>query len=365
MPGEIKRKYDNEMQKISSNIYKQIKMIFSAIPEEYDLSVLINVYKECYSMDYNNHVEMIKNYKKKNDFLIRRGKKPRYKIDSVEKLFLNNPGIRNMLKSKFIEERKANFNFNEIEAQKIILTLKEKNINRRKKVEANKKFIQCCDPCFFDKLIGFYSRKKASIVDKELVIEELLKFDGPKTYSFLMKLNDTEKNRDIRYKVFYGLQSLGHYVKLRKEFEGKKKPYSFESYSPENEILDSVGERIIVKSKFELLKSYNIFISHNIADKELALEMVKDLNTVNLSSYFCWISDGKKGYSKYLKDILDLRMHQSDIFIIVKTDNYKKSEWCSYEFEFISKCGKKFYIVSSKEEYMSLRKEIMNNFNLK
>lgn len=41
MPGEVKRKYQNEMLNISCDIYKRIKKLINILPEEYNLETII------------------------------------------------------------------------------------------------------------------------------------------------------------------------------------------------------------------------------------------------------------------------------------------------------------------------------------
>ena len=114
----------------------------------------------------------------------------------------------------------------------------------------------------------------------------------------------------------------------------------------------------ISKSKFELIKKYNYFISHNISDKDFALHIVHELNKYNLTSYFCWIAENKPGQSKYLSEILELRMNQSDAFVVIKNENYENSMWCKFEMDYIKNSGKPYYIISSENDLLSFFKII-------
>lgn len=54
------------------------------------------------------------------------------------------------------------------------------------------------------------------------IVKELQKYESDDILRFFYKLNDGERNIQIRTMVFHHLQDLGVYVKLRKGFKGKK-----------------------------------------------------------------------------------------------------------------------------------------------
>ena len=89
--------------------------------------------------------------------------------------------------------------------------------------------------------------------------------------------------------AFQHLQSLGKYVKLRKNFKGKKKTYHIDStlpnYSPEELV------KFLNSDSIESKKKYDIFISHSYLDKDLVKIIKNALNIQNLSCYYDWTSD--------------------------------------------------------------------------
>ena len=74
-------------------------------------------------------------------------------------------------------------------------------------------------------MISAYHKKGNTIEDKLEIFKEIQKFDCDRATQFFYKLNDSERNNQIRNMAFQHLQNTGHYVKLRKNFKGKKKIY--------------------------------------------------------------------------------------------------------------------------------------------
>ena len=72
---------------------------------------------------------------------------------------------------------------------------------------------------------NFKTIDTTTIDEKIEIVKELEKYECEKSTEFFSKLNDSEKNEQIRRIAFNHLQSIGKYVKLRKNFDGKKKQY--------------------------------------------------------------------------------------------------------------------------------------------
>jgi len=171
------------------------------------------------------------------------------------------------------------------------------------------------------------------------IVKELQKYDSNKTLDFFQKLNDSEKNSQIRIVAFKHLQSIGKYVKLRKSFKGKRKTYMTEKTNFNMKPLDLFEkiENNLVQNK----KSYDIFISHSFEDNILVKKIIKELNKYNLNIYCDWISDNdflKRTYAgDYTKAILKRRIEQSKKVLFIKTNqtndksNNFYSEWVKME----------------------------------
>lgn len=205
-------------------------------------------------------------------------------------------------------------------------------------------------------------------MEKILIFNELKKFNNNKTISFFYKLNDSERNNQIRNMAFRHLQSLSKYVKLRKNFKGKKKTYHIDStlpnYSPEELV------KFLNSNSVESKKKYDIFISHSYLDKDLVKSMKNSLNLEKLSCYYDWTSDQdflkRTLISDYTKEVLKKRIEQSEIVVLLLTHNVIVedkiiSEWVDMEIEHAKSLGKKILcinVANVKHKFIDLKFEL-------
>lgn len=89
---------------------------------------------------------------------------------------------------------------------------------RRQRIEMYTEDLQQVDPGFIDALIYAYHDRHNSTNDKMEIFKEIQKYDCEKSRQFFWKLNDSERNDQIRNLAFKHLQKSGHYVKLQKRF---------------------------------------------------------------------------------------------------------------------------------------------------
>lgn len=153
--------------------------------------------------------------------------------------------------------------------------------------------------------------------------------------------------------AFQHLQSLSKYVKLRRNFKGKKKTYHIDStlpnYSPEELV------KFLNSNSIESKKKYDIFISHSYLDKIKINKLKNNLNHQNLSCYYDWTSDKdflkRTLISQYTTEVLKKRIEQSKIFLLILTHNVIiegeiVSEWIKMEIEHAKSLGKKIYCLN-------------------
>lgn len=205
---------------------------------------------------------------------------------------------------------------------------------RRNRTNENRKGLQEIDPGFIDALIYAYHRKGNSTNDKKEIINEIKKYECPKTNEFLWKINDSERNDEIRHIAFQSLQNNGHYVKLRKHFKGKKKSYMTER-SNRVESPKSLAESLQNPMSIQDKKHYYLFISHSYQDRDKVVEIVKIANEAGMNCYLDWTADDgflkRSMVSDYTKEVLKHRMMQSDALLYISSDNSRSSEWVAFE----------------------------------
>jgi hypothetical protein len=213
------------------------------------------------------------------------------------------------------------------------------------------KDLQMVEPLYIDAFIASYHKKGITIQGKIEIFHELKKYNSKKVVEFLQKLNDSERNDQIRRMAFEHLQKLGAPVRLRKKFKGKVKSYNTETdqfnVSPED--LYQRLESNTVQNK----KSFHVFISHSYLDSNLVRQVKSCLNSHGLTVYCDWTSDNdflkRSLVSNYTKMVLKKRIEQSKCIVFLETKNAVNrdgsftSPWISMEIEHASLIGKPIY----------------------
>lgn len=347
MSGINKRKYMSENIMIYKQMTNELNSIQKILPEIYDGNILFDLYSLYFHHTVRMLTERYENYKSKDIFLKSIGKKERYKPLNAKDFFFSSQKVKHILSNGQKSKHKQDFN----EELKLFFIKKldqklDRNLTKELNISIGNEYIQNIEPIYVDIFIKIYH--KSSHLEKILIFNELKKFNNNKTISFFYKLNDSERNNQIRNMAFRHLQSLSKYVKLRKNFKGKKKTYSIDSalpnYSPEELV------KFLNSNSVESKKKYDIFISHSYLDKDLVKSMKNTLNLQNLSCYYDWTSDQdflkRTLISDYTKEVLKKRIEQSEIFLLLLTDNVIAedkitSEWINMEIDHAKTIGKK------------------------
>lgn len=221
-------------------------------------------------------------------------------------------------------------------------TLKNKCLNKidKKKmsIRTYTKDQQKVDPGFIDALVYAYHKKGITINEKLEICKEIRKYDCDKTWNFFWKLNDSERNNQIRAYAFQCLQKTGHYVKLRKSFRGKKKQYVTEKSTFEGSP-ESLAEKLKTTDKsIQKIKKYDLFISHSYLDREIVLKIARKMNSCGLNCYVDWTADSdflkRSLVSEYTKEVLKARMKNSEKLLYLSSSNSRKSFWVDFELKY-------------------------------
>ncbi|HCU8425915.1 TPA: toll/interleukin-1 receptor domain-containing protein, partial [Staphylococcus aureus] len=155
--------------------------------------------------------------------------------------------------------------------------------------------------------------------------------------------------------AFKYLQDYGHYVKLRKNFKGKKKVYQTERASLDTKKPEDLYNDLTNKN-IQSQKVYDIFISHSTKDKKTVEDIIRVFNEQNKTCYCDWTMDQdylkRKYVGEYTKQVLKARMEQSKMLVLLRTENSVQSDWVSFEIEYFENLKKPIYIVESLEELL-------------
>lgn len=370
MSGITKKKYIAETMRYNKSIKRPLNLIAEVMPKEYNGRILLQYFKKFYPREWEHLVQMQKTYTEKDKFLLSIGKKARYKPLPPEEYFFSLPKVRNILS---VSAKNKHGSLLSEEERKLKL---EKLSNKRKsaidkhitKITNNTKLLQKIDPHYVDFYIAAYHQKGIDIEGKMEIVKDLSKYDSIKIDTFFYKLNDSERNNQIRGMAFDYLQRTGKYAKLRKRFKGKKKPYMIETTCFEMAPEDLYKR--LHSSKIQMNKSFDVFISHSYLDKEKIITLFKSLNEKGVSCYCDWTNDNdflkRNMAGKYTEEVLKKRIQQSTYFLYADSDNSAKSKWVKFEIEYAKTIKKDIKIININNTAINdIQSQISNLLNIK
>jgi hypothetical protein len=356
MPGLTKCKFEKELMNFNKSLKRPLNLIYEILPCNYNKSILLKYFKELYPFEWKTIIERYKHYTDKDNFLEKNGKKRRYNHLLPKEYFFNLQKVKHILSNG--QRIKYKTNCNNEEQYKKYQRFKEKRKiliqKHQNKINKNKKLLQTTEPSFIDIFINFYHKKGNSVEEKIEVVKELEKYDSKKVIEFFYKINDAERNYQIRRIAFNHLQTLGYYVKLRKNFKGNKKSYMLEKTRFEVKPED-LFKRLENKTTPQYKKQYDFFISHSYKDYSKIIEIKNKLNEKGYVIYCDWMSDNEFLKRKYVSDftwyVLEKRIEQSKKVLFILTENSKnKSDWIKKELKFAKSINKEILCIKLIDE---------------
>lgn len=356
MPGVAKRKYIGECMRYEQRVKPFLQKIAEILPQHYDGHVLIDYYKKYYPTEWNNLSGMCMQYKAKDEFLQSIHRKARYKPLTPEEFFFHMGAVKRILSSSWKEKHANSYDASKREA--LLTTFennRKKSIARHERKLSSKQvhmklfFIQRIEPIYADKFIRSYHRKGCTTAEKLEIAIDLAKYDCPKVETFFYKLNDSERNDQLRHWAFRYLEARGKYARLRKNFKGKKKAYTKETAE-----FDVTPQDLIQRFSSTSVQnhmSFHVFVSHSIKNKSAVKKIIDTLNTdYGLTCYCDWGIDNdfltRDKVGEDTKKALERRLKQSQVLLLVDSTESRKSSWVQWELDYFNRLNKPMYCVT-------------------
>lgn len=339
MPGKAKRKYEGELIRFAKRLRRPLELLVETLKPGYTENDLLQAFKDYYPFEWEEICERWKNYSEKDEFLKQKKGKTRYNPLKPEEYFFSLMKVKYLLSKEFRERHKQNYSeqLRVTKAEALKLKREERIKKRQQRIEMYTEDLQQVDPGFIDALIYAYHDRHNSINDKMEIFKEIQKYDCEKSRQFFWKLNDSERNNQIRNLAFEHLQKSGHYVKLRKGFKGKKKTYQIERSTFEG-TPQALAKKLQDDRSVQGLKHYDVFISHSSRDKNYVRQVVEEANAIGLNCYVDWTADNdflkRSMVSEYTKEVLKVRMKQSQKLLYLSSDISRSSQWVSFELDY-------------------------------
>lgn len=373
MVGVAKRKYQGEIIRLNKSLNSPLRKIKNILPVEFDEDVIIRQFRFYYPLVWKQIDEMYANYSAKDKVLVKHGMKQRYNPLKPRQYLFSLPQVKHWLSENGKKKHKESFN---LERQNVNILDLEKRKSRSlenfgNKINSNTVEMQTVEPLYIDAFIIAYHQKGITIEGKIEIFNELKKYNCKKSIEFFYKLNDAERNNQIRNMAFNHLQSLGKYVKLRKKHKGKTKNYMVEKneFNMTPEDLSIRIEKDGVQNK----KAFNFFISHSLHDRDEVLKVMKILNKQGNNVYCDWTSDTdflkRNLVNDFTKIVLKKRLDQSKNILLIKSKDSMNSKWVAFELEYFCSMGKCVYYIeiddtsdSRLDKYLKLRHDFGNDY---
>lgn len=356
MAGVVKRKYQAETQRFIKELTRPLSQVSLALPCTYDKFIILDLFKELFPLHWDKLNKRYDLYKSKDEHLISVGKKRRYNHEDPENFFFNLMKVKHLLSKGVKDQHKLQFNdsnrnfyYRQLSDKK---DLKVMSANERN--NASLVLFQKIEPVYIDIFIAAYHRKGISTHEKTEIVNEIKKYVCDKSIEFFQKLNDSERNNQIRRMAFDHLQSIGEFVSLRKSFKGKTKKYAIEKDSFDVSPMDLIDR--IEQGNIQSKKSYDMFISHSYLDMPLLLKVKDELNSKGISVYCDWLSDNdylkRRFISEYTEAVLKKRIEQSKNILFLQTENSVNrygdisSKWVSMELAYANEKSKQLFCLN-------------------
>ncbi len=348
MAGLVKRKFNSETGKYMKGFTPQLAKVATTLPLEYDLNLLLERYKEFYPNQWAMLINRYDYYLGKDQQLVSVGKKKRYNHKNPISFFSSLAKVKQICSDGYKRKHKASY-CEDVRQQAIEVF--RKNIKKPKEIPSK---LQFTDPYHLDVFISAYHKRGSSQHNKLEIINELKKYKTKETIRFFQKLNDSERNSQIRNMAFEHLQSIDAYVIKRKGFKGKKKSYHIDT----GKFIVTPSD-LVVKLKqggIQSKKAFDLFISHSFKDNELVSKLVSELNKHGLRIYCDWTSDDdflkRELVSEFTEVALKERISQSNKVLFLQTENSVNTDgevlspWVKMELEYAKKIKKEIQCIN-------------------
>lgn len=349
MAGMTKRKFSSETEKYMKGFTPQLIKIAAALPIEYDKQTLLVNYKEFYPNQWNALIARYDYYFNKDLHLVSVGKKRRYNHKNPINFFYSLAKVKQICSDVYKQKHKALYC--ETGRQEAIEALKKK-VKKPKEMPSN---LQFTDPYYLDVFISAYHKRGSTQHDKLEIVNELKKFKTKGAIKFFQKLNDSERNNQIRNIAFEHLQSIDSFVRKRKIFKGRRQNYHIDT----DDFIVTPADLVekLKQDGIQGKKVFDIFISHSYKDNKLINGLVHELNKHGLHVYCDWTSDNdflkRELLSEFTEVVLKERISQSSKVLFLQTENSVDidgkvlSPWVKMELDYASETKKEIKCINA------------------
>lgn len=339
------RKFNNFYCNYKRKFKDPIHIVGEIMPKDFSDEFFVEAFKRLYP---NLWIDLEKQYDywhKKNNELIKYGKKSRYNFRKPYNFILDcsyncrmrlrtNPN-RIILNSNQIEELERSIQENSL----------RKLEDQQNKLSNNLYRIQEIEPSYAKAYISEYFASH-DLHERLEIIRELSKYKSDEIVSFFYKVNACTRNFSLKEESMHYIQGLGLPFYLKGKRKGKK------SYIDNEKVHNESSPEVLMKrlqiDRLEKLKKFDIFLSHNSKNEEQIVRFYKNINKFGYIVYVDWVNDKfdlrREWCNSTTADVIKKRIEQSSVFVIYVTKDTLSSLWCAWELGYADALRKKICI---------------------
>lgn len=343
--GGTARQFNKMYMDYKKHFKKPIQAIASLMPLEFSDDDFVSTFRRLYPHLWNDLEKQYAYWHKRNEYLIKRGKKSRYNFRKPYNFILDcSYHVRNKLRKSQnrtipTDEEKAR-----IEAE-IISSSQGKLKKQREKIFRKLYYVQEIEPTYVKAFIDHYFNTH-DLHERLEIIRELSKYKSDRIVEFFYKVNACTRNFSLKEESMKYIQGLGLPFVLRRKKKGKT------TFIDDEIVVNDSSPEILRKrlyvDRLERLKVFDVFISHNSRDENEIVGFFKFLNDKGYVAYIDWVNDKfdlkREWCNASTAEIIKERIKQSRVFVLYFSEKTLESQWCPWELGYADALGKKICI---------------------
>jgi hypothetical protein len=343
--GVMARKFNAFYCDYKKKFKKPISTVAEIMPVEFTDAYFVDTFKRLYPNLWKDLEEQYEYWHKKNDELIKHGKKSRYNFRKPYNFILDcsynhRRNLRNDTDRVALEPE----HIKSIEDNVLKKSLKKVQ-KKQQKINKNMYHVQEIEPIYAKVYIDEYFRTH-DLHERLEIMRELSKYKSDEIVSFFYKVNACTRNFSLKEESMHYIQGLGLPFKLRGKKKGKK------TYIDNEKVYNDSSPEILMKrlyvDRLERIKRFDMFISHSSKNEEAIVQFYKALNTSGYVAYVDWVNDKydlkRQWCNATTAEIIKERIKQSQFFVVYVTEDTLQSQWCAWELGYADALGKKICV---------------------
>lgn len=349
--GGTARQFNKMYITYKKRFKKPVQSVATLMPLDFTDSEFVETFKRLYPHMWEDLEKQYAYWHKKNEFLIKHGKKSRYNFRKPYNFILDcsyyvRKGLRMSQNRKILSSDERH----KLETDILAASLKKQK-KQQEKIRGAMKCVQEIEPIYTKIYIDEYFRTN-DLHERLEIIRELSKYKSDRIIQFFYKVNACTRNFSLKQESMRYIQNLNLPFVLRRKKEGKTNYIDNEIVK--NDSNPEVLKQRLYVDRLEKSKRFDMFISHNSKDEKEIVDFFKVVNKNGYVAYIDWVNDKfdlkRQWCNATTAEIIKERIKQSRVFVLYLSEQTISSQWCPWELGFADALGKKICVFQKDED---------------